>query len=445
MYKHHSEEDLAMMIGKTKIELVDVNTGKKEVFLDDNLVTNARRDMWDWIINEFGPMTPGVGTVTLNEEFANFFSSGIMLFNDVLTLDADNYYFKDVLNMRSYLVGWANGNYSGSDTYRGTLNLTESKMTGGKVMEIVYDFPTDSANGTIDSVAIVPYLAIDDLSVYGDGDNKYDYMKDTSFGSYSADELISLGTPLLVSTDDQVSWEWNTSTKLVTKKIWNRVDATSDWTILATHDYSALITDANSLIRYDDVNDKLYIWRYDDRILYEISQSSAAINQTYDLSSVISATALDQNARYVGINDDEIFYGDGLTSDNRRVYKYDFVLSSGPTTIDLSSAVNIDIPSSKTKYFHARKGKIIVRLYNLYDTADDHYIWLDAAGTGIEGVATIGDTYSYRHVNNNVPIHVSSSGSMYIRHMMATKNNLGTPVTKLDTQTMKLTYTLTWS
>lgn len=109
------------------------------------------------IVNEFSN----------RQAFACFFydlikQSGISLnyrnpFTNLMLTDYDGNENANELGLRGNLIGWANKNtaYSGSDTLRGTINLSESQTSNDNrtgLITLVFDFPTHAANGTINSV-----------------------------------------------------------------------------------------------------------------------------------------------------------------------------------------------------------------------------------------------------------------------------------------------------
>jgi len=88
-----------------------------------------------------------------------------MTANILLTSDTEEEDPKKNTVLKSNLIGFAGRtqNYSGSSTIQGTYNSAESSVytdeNGNIVYHKVYDFPTHSANGTINSVCWSPYTS----------------------------------------------------------------------------------------------------------------------------------------------------------------------------------------------------------------------------------------------------------------------------------------------
>ncbi|PMC81811.1 hypothetical protein [Anaerococcus hydrogenalis] len=146
-----------MLKGKSVIELTNVNTNEKETYEDENLVTNAVRDLLS--LNPSGLMYPvnKENYYILSDEIfpiANKCYGGILLFEDRLEEDA-NKYFADASNP---ITGYASNNVNTTDEKkRGSANLVETmKLENG--YKFIWDFSTSQANGKISSLALTHYL-----------------------------------------------------------------------------------------------------------------------------------------------------------------------------------------------------------------------------------------------------------------------------------------------
>jgi len=136
--------------GHTKIELTDVNTGKKEVYEDDNLVTNALSSLLN--SNYFGFESTDVNTnktwMTRYPIIGNALG-GVLLYQDSIEENKDTYFAEN-----NTCIGYANQVVNDTeDVKRGSPNLTESgEIDNG--YKFVWDFETSQANGTISSVCL---------------------------------------------------------------------------------------------------------------------------------------------------------------------------------------------------------------------------------------------------------------------------------------------------
>ena len=153
-----------MLKGKSIIELTDVKTHKKEVYEEENLVTNAVPDLLR--LNPSGLMFPIQSTSTKFEEeifpIANKCYGGILLFEDKLEEDPAKY----IVPSTNKIIGYASNDVNSTDSQmRGSANLNESTpLENG--YKFVWDFSTSQANGRISSLALTHYRG--GTNFYGD-------------------------------------------------------------------------------------------------------------------------------------------------------------------------------------------------------------------------------------------------------------------------------------
>lgn len=141
-----------MFKGHTKIELTDVNTGKKEVHEDDNMFTQA---IFNSLNNTWTQMLGGLGAINgWHLPLASKMLGGIALFGDNITEDENITYFPK----GNPVIGYAGTIASdGLDNMWGSRNLLESEdyNTDTKSVKYVWDFSTSQGNGTIKAVGIM--------------------------------------------------------------------------------------------------------------------------------------------------------------------------------------------------------------------------------------------------------------------------------------------------
>ena len=137
-----------MLKGHTKIELTDVITGKKTVVEEDNLVTNAVQYLLAFINKLNRSPSAEIFPIATNA------LGGLMLFDRPLAEDPNNIAFPGT----AHLVGYADRNTNTDDTMRGSLNAAESGQTDNGYVS-VWDFSTSQANGTIQSLALTSKYA----------------------------------------------------------------------------------------------------------------------------------------------------------------------------------------------------------------------------------------------------------------------------------------------
>lgn len=136
--------------GRATIELVNAD-GTKEVVKHDNMVTNALADLFR---SYRGEVVPGLKLSSLDDDFVKNFFGGILLFNEKLNTDADDYMIPT-----TKVTGFAGQtSYSGLDVARGSCNDTESGLQPDGSYKLVWDFSTAQSNGSIQSVALCPKI-----------------------------------------------------------------------------------------------------------------------------------------------------------------------------------------------------------------------------------------------------------------------------------------------
>ncbi len=137
-----------MLKGHTKIELTDVESGEKKVIEEDNLVTNAVQYLLAFENKVNRQPSNDIMPIAVNA------LGGLMIFDDTLAEDAENIGFPGT----AQLVGYADRNANTEDTMRGSLNVAESGPTDHGYVS-VWDFSTSQANGTISSLALTSKYA----------------------------------------------------------------------------------------------------------------------------------------------------------------------------------------------------------------------------------------------------------------------------------------------
>lgn len=178
--------------GETIIELTDVNTGKKEVHRDTNMFTNALKYIYSLCGNTYGvhqhcdyffPPVKDLGT-------AHAALGGVLLFDETIDEDEETIFKPDGVD----IVGHAgNVSTTSTVSTRGSLNETESSIDYEKgIYKWVWDFATDKGNGTIKSLSLTSgdYGYIGN-SVEAYASNYYDtlntrYLRTNGSGSNSA-------------------------------------------------------------------------------------------------------------------------------------------------------------------------------------------------------------------------------------------------------------------
>jgi len=174
------------MKGKTLIQLFNAETGEEEARLEDNnIVTDYMKDFLNKRVSAFNSnLNAGLDgdnnntLYRLNGKIETFFR-GLVLFGDTLTAGVGNYN----LDFVPEVIGYAAGDYSGADSYRGDYNAAESGKVGN-VWTQVWDFGTDKANGIIRTACLTDEIGA--TSAYGTEEgyqDLYEYPFNTPFTS----------------------------------------------------------------------------------------------------------------------------------------------------------------------------------------------------------------------------------------------------------------------
>lgn len=182
--------------GHTSIELTDVNTGEKQKFEDDNMVTNA--------INLFykaGGMTnPSAFNDLLKTDAVENLLGGILCLDDTITESANIVHVPTGVNMiANGSVGILN---SGNPPELGSYNESESGWQQDGSYKLVFDYTTSQGNGVIKSVCMTSKY--EGLKGIGNASNTsrsasapqtqatYNTINNMAFGGKGSAELIGV-------------------------------------------------------------------------------------------------------------------------------------------------------------------------------------------------------------------------------------------------------------
>ena len=146
-----------MLKGKSIIELTDVHTGKKEIYEDENLVTEAIFDILNTNIQGAMYNSPSFDSQSGEAWLLPIYqrlTGGILLYQDEIEEDPSVIYAP----LNNPLIGYASNDANNTeDIQRGSRNLTESKAVDGG-FKYVWDFATSQANGTISCICLTNVL-----------------------------------------------------------------------------------------------------------------------------------------------------------------------------------------------------------------------------------------------------------------------------------------------
>lgn len=136
-----------MLKGTTKIELTDVNTGETQVIEKGNIITGAVSHLYQPVL---GHATEGA---TLRGLGVNTLFGGLLLFNNPIPENVNQWFAPAGTDVTGYGIQGLQNTTAG--VILGSYNTSESSYDGStKTAKFVYDFSTNQANGTISAVCL---------------------------------------------------------------------------------------------------------------------------------------------------------------------------------------------------------------------------------------------------------------------------------------------------
>lgn len=473
--------------GTTKIELFD-NGEKVEEHVDDNMMTKALDHLFNPTL--YSSFTSGIDRLK-NWSYINSSLGGILLYSDPIE-ENENTLYAPVTNT---CTGHAGNEYSGMIQTRGSLNTNESGAVDDKSYKWVWDFPTDKANGKISCVSLtscrggiagfgkninVDYGSKSATNIMSDFDTP-----DSNYGS----SVFSLGFMLA----DEVS-SINTSKYRATycgidnkgrhRISWFYILSDTIYLYVAEFYTDPLVKDMTEC--YNSVSSP----KVD--ILFELDKPNASY--TYNVYTT-SQLASHKYSTYSFYEDEKLYICANTNNNNSIAYctfDLDTKAFSEWKTVVTSNAGAYSYPWTKVKdYWFQMNDKAVYKVpfeggncetftlsminsinwdqaclshidNNIYVGYGGHFLCFDyddpsifcyfygntyssTYNTGtyisqdIDGVTAKYISFSFNKPNI---IYMSVHGNRVLPYL-ATINNLSSPVTKTNAQTMKITYQIT--
>ncbi|MDE4542252.1 hypothetical protein [Thermoanaerobacterium sp. R66] len=139
------KEKFSKIRGLVTVELFDAATKKKVLEAKtENLITSIGYNFLRWAIQD---------RIIQNSSASKPSFSNV--FNQIQLYSTSQIESDDLYPETGNLIGWADQTaYAGSDTLRGSLNVTESNFNFDRYMRMhfVFDWPTNAANGTFQTI-----------------------------------------------------------------------------------------------------------------------------------------------------------------------------------------------------------------------------------------------------------------------------------------------------
>lgn len=464
-----------MIKGHSTIELTDKVTGKKEIYDNDNMVTNALTNF----LNTCGMWNNNVIKNVSANPLWNTLLGGILLFDAELEENANSIFPP----ISAKMVG--NGSYnvanSGVVTELGSFNTHESGVQQDGSLKLVYDFSTQQANGTIRSVALTS--ASGGLGGYGnESSGESDSSKTTPFANYQ-------------SVDSLVNYKMDTINIIFGLDYTNDVFYTFKYDNLAINDRNPNYNIANfwfnsgKLVLYKLKANVKFLSIKDNKYLHNDVLATYDINVPDEIKTYMTSYYSTQFPIVVnGGSNKYVIFSKGLIANGSDFYVLkindDYTTTTyhcinncgesifvdygiGKTKVDGCGNL-VTLNESRTKAYKiniadstncaeiagSSGGKILFGIGNrVYAVDQSGYIVIynTSSNKSLKTNYEIGDLTQYYFVptKGNDGLFVAWENPEDIRlykmsGYLATINNLQTPVVKTSSKTMKVTYTLTF-
>lgn len=486
--------------GSATIELTNAD-GSKEIYKHDNMITNAVQDL---CMSQRGEMATILKIVNNGDSYAQALFGGLLLFDETLDTDANNYFLPTVK-----CTGYASQDaYAGLDTCRGSFNASEGGVQADGSYKFVWDFATSQANGTIKSLALCPnmmgQIGITTSKVSNEAKNFS--MKRTNIdpfnpGGYmypsgTADGFRADGLYIVAVIDDIAyavsidNIEYRGISSISSNLVFKKNGGVLKLLRFKLGASSIAITDKVCRASYIDTIDVQLPTEFVDSITYISYQMLIALNYDKDNNKIIvfpffriDSLAVNSTLKYCEIdlsnnyavdvytftnntpgvimntyyfNTEAVGYSlyimkDYIVAESKvgNVYKYYSIKKSDNTQVKEVQRMNGIAFTSKNDRKVVpifKKGKILVA--RIYENSVDHdHIVIDLESgqmidTNILNITQHGNI----DIGNESVFAMTGENLTYSMcfnpFILCTKNNLDSPVTKTASQTMKITYTL---
>jgi len=466
-----------MLKGKSIIELTDVHTGKKEIYEDENLVTEAIFDVLNTNIQ---------GTMYDNPYFDSQsgeawllpiyqrITGGVLLYQDEIEEDPATIYAP----LDNPLIGYASNDANNTeDVQRGSRNLTESKAIDGG-FKYVWDFATSQANGTISCICLTNVLAgrgckyadnyfvrlKSDNVINGEIDNNsYRHNHRTYMGEGYRLELVAVHNSMSV-TLRKVLEDYIHARLMVRTYTQMATEADEETYIELSHypywtHYSGGSRDGEDTPYWNDETRMDYLFHAADGNWYGIARKEI---RTY--------TGISYGSERYDRTGFEWFL-DKISGDKCTTQK--IILPTGTTDIsnigmsgkwlmfaigstiyrlDTTNVANLEVVpnasyNSSHQFTFCVDDEVVINGWYYHDGKPALYVRAKQSDTNGEtwGQRTISryKTYAFHeYYYSSYGYHFRKELYLYTPYL-ATINNLATPVIKTADKTMKVTYTLT--
>lgn len=478
-----------MLKGKTTIELTDVNTGEKKVYEDHNMVTNFA----NYLFKNIGGLWRKERFYDSNSNYADSYYpyrtnmlGGLLLFDNEIDPKGGETIFAPTNARMVGCASYGNSDNTSATTnskMRGNYNASESYYNSNeKTMKFVYDFSTSQANGTIKSACLT--------SIQG-GYGGYEYPGELRYDNSSNgvswlfrqnyyEYPLYIGEKFLYAINiDKNELYYHNIESTTSISIYTYDTGWYEKKILSSpysiHKLKA--TDTYTI----DINSMSYTAGFYDQkhnTLHVVGHTSASWANGVTLK-VTKINLTDKTVENYTITNNtgvtmNLFYSNSSEPKSWKTfaYVYDNILyvwggSNGVYRIDttgVKETKQILAVSASSILFSTFNGRVLIILFKYgewYSYQEHAYTYnpetdvTSDLGQNPGGLVIDSDVRSYRYGTivpcidcNDIIKYAIHYGRNFhgcfitLNNYLATINNLETPITKTNTNTMKVIYTI---
>lgn len=425
------------MKGSAEIILTDVNSGKKEIIKEKNLVTNVLRDMANINVCGYSPISK---LLPLKKALC-----GLFIIDKNLDENPDKY----ILPYDCNVIGHAGNGSNTLDPLAGSYNETESEELDNGY-KFVWDFATHQANGNIKCLSLTSSLG---GSIGFGTKDKYANNRQENwieFSEYNA--FLEIETDKNCIVYENKIYNFSISSDILTIKEYSicmsevTLNAKLVPILINTHTIKLDDSDYSVFFSYT----KRYVYcicckKIDNKLkcyIYEIDLTTFTINRKINLDTWCATAEAQTSQSYIlnwrGIIIDDyvfMFNYNHYTVDNKKIYR---ITLSNPNDIKLIQQEANRVVGDVFSPYNNR----VFYMNGFIENDKQQYYNLNSGGqntneiiNGIYNDLVYVTTYDFgvkknRYLVPNV-------------HYLATINNLATPIVKTADKTMKVIYTIT--
>lgn len=432
-----------MLKGKAEIILTEVDTGKKEIIKEDNLVTNALNKLAS--INIIGN-NPIKYLIPMKAAL-----QGLFLIDENIEENPNNF----ILPYNCRVLAHAGSESNADDSRSGSFNTIESEdLDNG--YKFVWDFATHQANGTIKCLSLTSQIG----GKAGFGGSFEERALYKNYFNYALSNCgiitYEFGSYLCSFVDDNKMFRYITNGNIITFEIYdlpmNQVSLTSSPTspkLIET--YNVELEESTEYVSISITKSNFYILttiknsstKVIQSKLYEVNKTDFTIVRKIGLDTWSSVVGYNSSDTWIGVVNNGFIYmfNSGSYGTNFNFYKVNL---SNPNDIK-----EIENKWNSKPFYYPPLSFYNNRLYGtdcVIENDELNYMSWDTSGlTKRRCISSLYDDLVYATFSESSSIS-GKYKTLYLHYnpfYLATINNLSSPIVKTADKTMKVIYTIT--